>query len=133
VIFGMVIEGTLLHVESELWLFSLSAPATRLVWYLIGLWIDRRLGRVAVRRGRFPRILAKAAYGFSILMVLVSAILIARAFTDYSHRIDTYFVAGGFASWSVFLLIVTSSNLRRSADISQCPQVSEGEQASHDA
>lgn len=126
---GMILAASLaatLHREGDAWSFAITAPMVVIFWYLVGLWIDRRLGRVAVRRGRFPRILAKAAYGFSILMVLVSAILIARAFTDYGHRIGTYFVVAGFASWSVFLLIVTSSNLRRSAASSQVPQASEG-------
>ena len=123
---GLILAATL-HRESDAWSFAITAPMVVILWYLVGLWIDRRLGRVAVRRGRFPRILAKAAYGFSILMVLVSAILIARAFTDYGHRIGTYFVVAGFASWSVFLLMVTSANLRRGAVSRQGPQVSEGE------
>jgi hypothetical protein len=115
VMLGWIIGDALLHVYTEPGRFVLTAPAVVLLWYLVGLWIDRRLGYVSLQKARFrfPRILAKVAHGFSILMVFLSAILILRALISQSHRIDPYFVASSIASWSVFLLVVTTSNLRR--------------------
>jgi hypothetical protein len=107
------ILATALHCKGDLWSFATSAPLVVLLWYWVGLWIDRRLGYAALRHGRFPRILAKVAHGFSMLLVLFSAIMTVRALISQSQMIVPYVVAGSFACWSVFLFVVTSLFLRQ--------------------
>jgi prolipoprotein diacylglyceryltransferase len=103
---GMVLAALLavtLHREGDLWTSAASAPMVVLLWYWVGFWIDRRLVHVGLRKSRFhlPRILAKLAQVFSILMVIFSAILIVRALISQGH-LDSYVVTGSFTCWSVF-------------------------------
>ena len=109
------ILATALHREGGLWSFATSALLVVLLWYWGGLWIDRRLGYVGLRQGhsRLSHFLAKVAHGFSIPIVFLSVIMLLRAPFSQGHRVEGYVVASSFVSWSVFLLVVTSSNLRR--------------------
>ena len=108
-----------LHREGDLWTSAASAPMVVILWYWVGFWIDRRLGYVGLRKSRFhlPRILAKLARVFSILTVIFSAILIVRALLSQGH-LEVYVVTGSFTCWTVFLLVATSSTLRRSGVLS---------------
>jgi hypothetical protein len=114
---GLLIEPTLLHsgLEPEASFFFASAPAVLLLWYSIGRWIDRRLGYVGLPKGHrsFPRVLAKVAFGCSVFILFLSAIVLAHSVYSHHHRWDDVVVASGFVGWSVFLTAVTWANFRR--------------------
>jgi hypothetical protein len=111
---GLILQDSLLHRSSDAWLFLVSAPAVVLLWYLVGLWIDRRLGFVALPKGRrFPPIFARLAFGLSVLILIFAAIVVLRSVLSH-HRIEEIVVATSIAGWSGFLFVVTRLNLRRS-------------------
>jgi hypothetical protein len=108
--------AAILHRKGDIWSFVVSAPMVALLWYWIGLWIDRRLGYVGLPQGRrsFPRVLAKVAFGCSVFTVFLSAIVLLDSVLLHHYRPDGVVVGSTLAGWSVFLMAVTWSSFRRS-------------------
>jgi hypothetical protein len=109
------ILATALRCEGDLWSFATSAPLVVLLWYWVGLWIDGRLGYAGIQHGRihYPHFFANVGFGFSVLAVFISAIMLLHATFHRGNRVDEFLVGSCFTCWSVFLLAATSSNLRR--------------------
>ena len=115
---GLFIEDTFLHrwLGSDASFFFASAPAVLLLWYWVGRWIDRRSGYVGLpqARRRSPRLFAWVAFGCSVLFVFLSAIVLLRFVSSHRYRWDDVAVGSALAGWSVFLMAVTCSDVRRS-------------------
>jgi len=129
VLVGGILEGVLRR-KGDVWAFALSAPLVVLLWYWVGLWIDRRLGYVGLPQGNraFPRVLVKVAYGCSVFTAFWSVTGLLGSVLSHHYRPDNLVVASGLAGWSAFLTAVTWSSLRRSG--SPVPPESEA-QAPH--
>lgn len=104
-----------LRREGDLWASALSTPMVVLLWYWIGLWIDRRLGYVGPPRGRhFPQSAATMAFVSCVFLLVLSVITWLRVVLFQHHRVDRFLLSSAFLGWWVFLTAVTGLNSRRS-------------------
>jgi hypothetical protein len=105
----------ILHRQGDVWWVLSSIPMVAVLWYWVGWWIDRRLGFFGLLKHRFrlPSVLTKAAQGFSVVMIFLSAFVMFGALLYHHHRLDEYLVVSSFLFWSVFLFEVTWPNPRR--------------------
>ncbi len=108
------ILATALHREGDLWSFAISAPLVVLLWHWVGLWIDRRMGYVGLQKCRFrvPHLFVMVGFGYCVVTVFMSIIMLLHAPFSRGNRVQEFLVTICVACWSVFLLVVTSLNLR---------------------
>ena len=114
---SLLVADTILHHTSDEWLFITSSPAILILWYWAGLWIDRRLGFVPVphRRWRFSRTYAKVAYAISVFIGAFAGVVLLRFLFFRRTAIDGV-LSIAFFCWSLFLVVVAWSNVRRSPE-----------------
>jgi len=105
-VFAGALAAVALRHDTDRAVYGASAPAVLILWYLVGLWIDRRLGYVAgpLRRRRYPLLLLKAALGFCLLLFLLS---------DAGWVFHPVSGMMGLIAWSGFFFAVVWSNQHR--------------------
>ena len=88
--------------------FLASLPFVPLVWYGIGLWLDRLTGNVALARKPHPtsrRIAAKSAAIFLCLGIMTLSPL------NHHREPNAYWSGGGVILWSTLFLGISASGL----------------------
>ena len=110
VVAAFALNAAVLHLQSSR-LFLLASPFVLLLWYPVGLWLDRRFGLIPLRRPvrSFVRdgLLATQVL-VAILAVVVFLQVIKRG---YPGPPDPYWMGYGVCAWFAFLLAVLGTKL----------------------
>jgi len=111
-VFAGLLTAAALRHDTDRWQNGASTPAVVLLWYWVGLWIDRHLGYVAApqRRRRYPLFLLRAAFALCLLFFLLSAL---RWAVGSNRGVEWVTVTSALGCWSGFLFAVVWSNRHR--------------------
>lgn len=109
----VVLDLTGSDTVSRVALLIVGGISVALLWYVVGLWIDRRLGLVAAPPERLPGTL-RGVFGWTIWGILVCATAVfsyAMLYRDAMPHARTFGTA--LAAWTWFLAVVALLQLLR--------------------
>jgi hypothetical protein len=109
----VVLDLTGSDTDSEVALLIVGGISVALFWYVVGLWIDRRLGLVAAPperlHGSLRRVLGWTVWG--ILVCATAVFSYAMLYRDAMPHARTFGIS--LAAWTWFLAMVTLLQLLR--------------------
>jgi len=85
-----------------------SIPFVPLVWYGIGLWLDRLTGLAAPPRRRHPTLRRIVVITAAILLCLS---IVSMTPINHHRGTDLYWTGGTMVLWSVLLLVISATGV----------------------
>jgi hypothetical protein len=85
-----------------------SIPFVPLVWYGIGLWLDRLTGRVALPRRQHPRLRRIVVITTPILLCIS---IVSMTPLNHHRGTDPYWTGGRMVLWSTLLLGISATGV----------------------